>query len=86
MRTLPFSKLDKTVSTRPQGYTEHPKTIGEHLLKYRVENGLKRITVARKIGVAPSVIADWETGRYQPYHTNMKKIICFIGYNPLEDL
>ena len=86
MRTLHFSQLDKTISTKPKGYTEQPRTIGECLLKYRIDNGIRRITAAQKIGVAPSVIADWETGRYQPYHTNLKKIIDFMEYNPLEYL
>jgi predicted transcriptional regulator len=82
---LPFSRLENTVSRRPKGYTEQPKTIGEHLLKYRIDRKQKRIEVAKSIGVAPSVITDWEKGRYQPYATNYKKIVDFMGCNPLKD-
>jgi len=38
--------------------------------------------VARHMGVAPSMIADWENGRYQPNDANVGKIFDFIGHNP----
>jgi len=39
--------------------------------------------VARQMDVAPSMIADWKKGRYQPSDANVRKIGDFIGYDPL---
>ena len=33
IRTLPFSHVDISIPVRPKGYTENPKTIGEHLIR-----------------------------------------------------
>ena len=84
--TLPFSQLEKSISRRPKGYTEQPKTIGEHLIKYRIDHKLKRIEVAKLLGVVPSVITDWEKGKYQPEAGHLKNIIAFIAYIPKRKL
>ena len=55
-------------------------TIGEHLLKRRIDLKLTKADVAKQIGVSPSTIADWENGTIKPDLAHMKNVIEFIGY------
>jgi len=80
---LPFSDHKKTISTKPKGYTEQPKTIGEHLLKKRIDLKLTKVAIAKMIGVKPGRIQDWESGRCGPVDEHLKSVIDFIGYNPI---
>ena len=82
---LPFSTLDKTHSRRAKAYPKEPITIGEHLLKRRIDLKLTKVAVAKQIGVSPSMIACWEDGLCKPEAANMKNVIDFIGYYPLEE-
>jgi transcriptional regulator with XRE-family HTH domain len=82
---LPFSTLDATVSRLPKNYTKTPKTIGEHLLKLRVDLKLTQKAVAEKIGVSQSTVGQWEKDNATPEISHMKNVIDFIGYYPLEE-
>jgi transcriptional regulator with XRE-family HTH domain len=82
---LPFSTLDKTLSRLPKGYPNQPKTIGEHLLKRRIDLKLTKVAVAKHIKVSACMIAVWEKGVCNPEAANMKNVIEFLGYYPLND-
>jgi len=84
MGTLPFSRLEKTVSRRPKGYTKQPKTIGEHLIKKRCDLKLTKVEMAKRMGIAPTVLADWEKSRCKPDAGHMKNVIEFIGYDLMD--
>lgn len=63
-------------------YPKHPRTIGEHLLKKRLESGLIQKDVAKSIRVAIQTIIGWEKGRSMPEVRYYPAIIAFLGYDP----
>ena len=73
-------------SDRPRD-TAYPKTlttIGDHLRKARLDKGLSQLKVAEIIGVTTDSITGWELNRHEPYISQMRGIISFLGYNPYE--
>jgi len=73
------------VSRLPKGYTQTPTTVGQHLLKVRLDRQMTKTAVARHIGVSTTTIAMWEHGNGNPETTHMKGVICFLGYYPLPE-
>lgn len=59
-----------------------PKTIGEHILKRRLERGLYQKDVAKVLGVNPWTVLNWEKGRTEPTVSNIPALIQFLGYDP----
>lgn len=58
---------------------ENPKTIGERIRKYRIENGLSQKDIAEKVGVRTDSVTNWELGRNEPQIQFMPRIIKLIG-------
>lgn len=80
---LPFSRWGVVVRKQlGDKYVEHPKTIGEHLARRRLELGLLQRRVAEIIGVCEDTITYWENGRSTPHVHYYPKIINFLGYVP----
>jgi len=67
--------------TRP-GYPENPKTVGEHLLKARLDRHLQQRDAAREIGCDPGTLLNWEKGRVAPDVRFWPAILRFLGYDP----
>ncbi len=82
---MPFSTLDNSISRLPKGYKQTPQTIGEHLLKVRIDRNLSKKVVADQIGVSPSTIAAWEQEKGKPKVRQMKSLIAFLGFYPLPE-
>jgi len=83
---LPFSTHAANIKRRSkQPYPANPTTIGEHLLKVRIDRELTKVAVANEIGVTSSTIGLWEQGKGNPEVTQMKGIIAFLGYYPLPE-
>jgi transcriptional regulator with XRE-family HTH domain len=82
---LPFSTLDKSISRLPKQYKQTPETIGQHLLKVRIDRNLTKKAVAAQIGVSSSTIGTWEQDKGKPEATHMKGVISFLGYYPLPE-
>ena len=59
-----------------------PSTLGEHLLKRRVTQGLLQEDVAKVMGVNPWTYLLWEQGRSNPEMRYWPKIISFLGSDP----
>lgn len=64
-----------------KGYTETPRTIGEHVRKIRIDKGLTQSAVAKAIGVCEQTVNNWEQGR-EPALIHLPAIIRFLGYVP----
>ena len=60
----------------------HPRTIGEHIKKRRLELGLEQDQVAAKVSVTWLSVSNWERGIYRPTKKAMIPIIAFLGYDP----
>ena len=64
------------------GVKMHPKTIGEHLKKRRLELGWGQQQVAEATGFTWLSVSNWERGVYRPTKQAMIPIIAFLGYDP----
>ena len=64
-------------------YPSELKTIGDHILKRRLEMGATQREVALLICCDPISIYHWEKNQNQPYVKHYPAIIKFLGYNPL---
>jgi len=85
MVALPFLRYEKTVG-KPHiyWYPEHPKTIGEHIRKRRMDLHLLQSDVAEILNICIDSITGWENGRSEPQIHFYPRIIDFLGYNPFE--
>lgn len=63
----------------------HPKNIGEHIKKRRLELGMNQEQVAEKTGVTWISVSNWERGIYRPTKKAMVPVIAFLGYDPRGD-
>lgn len=67
----------------PKGFPGVPKTVGEHLLKKRLEDDLTRKALAGLVGVDKFTVMNWELGRTKTIPAaSMQKVIDYLGYNP----
>lgn len=58
--------------------TETGSTLGEQLRAARRRHGLSHQDVARRLGVDPSTILDWERARHRPTRLYQPKIRAFL--------
>jgi len=72
----------RTKRRRVKGVHSNPQTIGEHLLKVRLEKGLLQKEVAELLNVTVSCIENGEGNKSQPQPRLLPKVIVFLGYFP----
>jgi transcriptional regulator with XRE-family HTH domain len=66
-----------------KGFKGEPQTVGEHVLKKRLEDGLTRNELARRFEVDEFTVMNWELGRTKEIPARaMPGIIGYLGYNP----
>lgn len=63
-------------------YPTHPRTLGEHLLKRRLDLGLTRKDLGQRIGCNPWTVLNWERDRTRPARRFMPRIVELLGYGP----
>lgn len=66
----------------PIVYPRHPKTLGEHIRKQRLDLGLRQRTLAERLGVRTETLAMWERGQAGPLARHYGAIVRFLGYDP----
>lgn len=80
---LPFSRLAQTVKKPPiTGYPWHPQTLGEQILKRRLDLGLSQIEVAQMLNLGLQTISRWELNKNTPNNCHYAGIIKLLGYCP----
>ena len=78
---LPYGpKLLKTLKPRP--WVLLPTTLGEHLKKRRIEQGLLQRDVQDRFNLDKETYANWEKDRYYPAMRHWPGIIEFLGGDP----
>ena len=82
MLTICGLNLEASVP-RPKGYPENPQTLGQHLKKRRMDEGLTPFEMSLELGVYDTTIYKWEEGVTNPSPENSKKIIAYLGYDPI---
>jgi transcriptional regulator with XRE-family HTH domain len=68
----------------PEGYPKQLKTIGDHLLKRRLDLRLQQKAVAKKLQVTPGTLQNWEKSQNVPDIRLYPRIIEFLGYIPFD--
>lgn len=81
MVALPFCHFTLT-APKPAKTPQILKTLGDHLLKRRLELKLFQREVARILGVNATTIMNWEKHYTEPQLYLLPKIIKFLGYDP----
>ena len=61
---------------------EHPRTLGEHLRRARVDRKMTNVEVAHILGVAYQTVEKWEHNRTAIGPESRPKVIAFLGYDP----
>lgn len=60
-------------------------SLGDHLLKRRLDLGYTRKYAANLIGADPESLKNWESGMTNPAVGFYPLLISFLGYNPLPE-
>jgi transcriptional regulator with XRE-family HTH domain len=69
--------------SRPKAYPENPRSLGEHLLKRRSEQGFTQREAAAQVGIKTDTYLLWEKDRTKPTVRYYPAIFAFLGYDPL---
>jgi len=80
-RSIPKSKRPSVFI-----YPHKLETIGDHIKKKRLEEGLTRRELAEKLGTTFYAVRGWELEQKTPNVKLMPKIVGFLGYKPWDDL
>jgi DNA-binding transcriptional regulator YiaG len=69
-------------------YPAHPKTLGEHLRKKRIDLSLSMTQLSHflKLGVSDATIEKWEKDISRPSAPYWKRIVEFVGFDPKNHL
>ena len=70
---------------KPKDYADAPTTLGEHLKRRRKLLGLLQREAAARIGCDQFTYINWETDKARPIAPRFKKVIEFLGYDPLPE-
>ncbi|MFQ5887923.1 MAG: helix-turn-helix transcriptional regulator [Candidatus Hydrothermarchaeales archaeon] len=65
---------------------KYPKilnSLGNHIRKRRLDLGLLQKQVAEQIGAGEPTIYNWENDRTAPPDCFIRRIIQFLGHNPI---
>jgi transcriptional regulator with XRE-family HTH domain len=80
---VPYTRkvlIFKGTRVKPAGA---PTTVGEHVLKKRLDDGLTRKELARRLGVDEFTVMNWELGRTKTIPARaIPGVIAYLGYNP----
>jgi transcriptional regulator with XRE-family HTH domain len=55
------------------------RTLGEYIRKWRLEQGLLQVDLAKKIGVNEMTIVNWEKGKTKPDKKKFEKLRTILG-------
>jgi transcriptional regulator with XRE-family HTH domain len=61
---------------------KNPVTLGQKLVKRRLETRKNRAQTARKMGVSLKTLTAWERDCRTPSTDSQERIIAFLGYDP----
>src|SRR5260221_3727212 len=67
---------------KPKEPAMEPRTLGEHVKRWRIERKISQKQAAQLLGVTSWTVFNWETGRTKPAIEAMPTIIRFLGHDP----
>ncbi len=82
---LPFCQLTlKAATPRNPWYPEQLETVGDHIRKKRLDDGLLQRELAEILGVEKTTVSSWERNRVAPSTGYGPSIVGFLGYAPID--
>lgn len=69
---------------KPSNYPSYPISIGEHLLKKRLDNNKTQKEIASILKISINTLSNWENNKTRPNISQFAKIIEFLGYDPFK--
>ena len=83
---IPFCDTPTLTFAKPKRhYPLALRTLGDHLLKRRLDLGHTRKLAGSLIGVDPESLKNWEGGKTEPAVGFYPLLIAYLGYNPLPE-
>ncbi|MEP7000482.1 MAG: helix-turn-helix domain-containing protein [bacterium] len=83
---IPFCDFTTLTFAKPKRhYPLALLSLGDHLLKRRLDLGHTRKFAASLIGVDPESLKNWEGDKTEPAVGFFPRLISFLGYNPLPE-
>lgn len=80
---LPFCKaLLRAPKPLPPGFPRDPQTLGEHLRRRRLEQGLTQEALGTLLGVSEATVVNWEARSRTPCLRAMPAVARFLGGLP----
>jgi len=76
-----FDDSRRTRTLRPI----EPKTIGEHVHKKRIDEGLTQGQVASLLGIWRATLGAWEANHYEPTGKVRARVVAWLGFDPDAD-
>ena len=70
---------------KPKETNFEPQTLGDHIRKRRLELPLTQKQSAKRLGVNPSTILNWEKRYTEPPIQSLPAVLEFLGYNPFPE-
>ena len=67
-------------SERPPGYPEYPTTLGEHIRKRRMDEGLRLKDLAQRWDIDEGSLINWEKRGRLPSVAKRSLIDAFLGF------
>lgn len=72
-------------SLKKQEAWRNPTTLGEHILRARMDEGLTQRGLAERLGVSFTTVLLWEKSQTEPRIKDMPCILQFLGYDPFPE-
>ncbi|MFK7921862.1 MAG: helix-turn-helix domain-containing protein [Bacteroidia bacterium] len=64
-------------------YPKNLDTIGDHILRFRLDNNLRQKETVAQLGVSVTTLSNWERNQTTPKAMYWPKIISMLGYTPI---
>jgi len=79
-KALPFCHVTlRGQKPLPPGYPTHPKTLGDHLRKQRLDLGISQRELGGRLGVSKASVEHWERNQVKPSRTLAIELLAFLG-------
>ena len=76
--SCPFNLSHLKISYNPI-YPTNPKTFGEKLRKWRLDNNITAKQLAKTLGVCKETVLNWERGKKKPLPSVLRKLVKITG-------
>ena len=75
--------VEKKIQRKPQTpIPADPKTIGEYMIKKRIETSMTQSQIAKLLGVARATVGNWEGNHCRPSGRVREQIVAWLGFDP----